>query len=144
MSIAIEKLVNNIVSMIPLDLRDEKTGEVRSSGALLNRFSRICIDTSTTRNPNTGEYNVLHLTGITLYLPGSGGRKERKYKIGSNGSVSDRFWDTVRDHTKKKLWAKAREESAEKNIKNNGVNHTKLFIKKNEGWGGKRLLPPLC
>ncbi len=113
------KLVANIASMVPLDIRDSKTGESRSSGCWLNSYCYIAISVDQKYNSITGEYENIKLKEIHLHLREGEGRKDRKYKISDSGVVSDRFWKSIREHTKSKLSIKMREDNKSKRIKDN-------------------------
>ena len=106
--------------MVTLDIRDAKTGKERpNSGVWLNEYSCINISVDTIYDPDTKTYKEVKLKEIRLHLQNNTGRKDRNYKIRDNGSVSDRFWESVREHTKTQLGIKAQEDSKVKRIKDN-------------------------
>lgn len=113
-------VASNIVAALPLDLRDEKTGEqVSGNGYWLNEFARVHATIHRKWDRDKNDYAATGKVSIDVYLKGNAGRKERNYKLDSKGTLSDRFWDSIKEHTKIQLACRAAE--AARNALNKGA-----------------------
>lgn len=87
------RFLDNLIAQVPLDIRDKDTGQRDYRSGYINKHCSV----RALKKDNK-------VVELQLYLRGAprSTRKDRKYKV-TNGTVSDRFWESVREHSQSKM-----------------------------------------